>query len=219
MKNIIITGASGMIGNLILQKCLQSKDVQKVTSIVRKSSGFLHPKLNEIVHGNFLDFSAISQAFKQQDVCFFCIGVYTGAVQKDTFREITVGYTKAFAKTLHEQSPAARFCFLSGQGADQTEKSNMQFARDKGRAENILKESHFDEFYSFRPGYIYPTEPRQEPNFSYKLMRALYKPVSTIYPNIGLSSEQLASAMFTVGIKGGTKSILENKDIREILGV
>jgi nucleoside-diphosphate-sugar epimerase len=215
MKNILLTGSTGMIGNLILEQCLASKDVAKVTSIVRKATGATHPKLQEIVHTNFLDFSAISQYFVEQDICFFCLGVYTGAVEKDKFREITVDYTRAFAEMLRKNSENTTFCLLSGQGADQTEKSTMMFARDKGAAENLLQALQFDQFYTFRPGYIYPVTPREEPNFTYKLMRVLYKPVAAIYPNIGIASEALAAAMVKVGFEGSKQHILENGDIRK----
>jgi nucleoside-diphosphate-sugar epimerase len=217
MKNIIITGSSGMIGALVLQKCLNSNDVNKVTSIVRKASGIKHAKLNEIVHTNFTDYTSISEVFKDQEIAFYCIGVYTGAVPRDEFREITVDYTFAFAKMLRSKSDKTTFCFLSGQGADQTEKSKMMFAKDKGIAENTLQKMQFSQFYTFRPGYIYPTTPRIEPNVSYKIMKVLYKPVSIIYPNIGISSENLASAIVEVGWNGYRKSILENKDLRSII--
>ncbi len=219
MKNIIITGSSGMIGALVLQKCLNSNDVNKVTSIVRKASGIKHVKLNEIVHTNFLDYNPISEVFKDQDIAFYCMGVYTGAVSRDEFRKITVDYTLAFAKMLRSKSDKTIFCFLSGQGADQTEKSKMMFAVDKGIAENGLKKMQFSQFYTFRPGYIYPSTPRVETNFTYKIMKVLYKPVSFIYPNIGISSDNLASVIVKVGYNGYPKSVLENKDIRSIIGL
>ncbi len=94
-KNVIITGSSGMIGSLILTDCLNRNDVDKVTSIVRKPFGTTHPQLDEIEHSDFLDYTDITDHLQNQDVCFFCIGVYTGAVPKDEFRRITVDYTSA----------------------------------------------------------------------------------------------------------------------------
>jgi uncharacterized protein YbjT (DUF2867 family) len=218
MKNIIITGSSGMIGDLVLQNCLKRDDVGQVTSIVRRRSGITHPKLVEIIHGDYFDFSAIRKHLKNQDVCFYCIGVYTGQVPKDEFRKITVDFTRTFATVLKENSKKTAFCFLSGQGADQNEKSRMMFAKDKGAAENILLNLKFEQTYIFRPGYIYPTTPRKEPNFSYRLTRVLYKPVlSKIYPNIGVSSTDLAKVMVDIGLRGANKVIFENKDIREYL--
>jgi uncharacterized protein YbjT (DUF2867 family) len=217
MKNVIITGASGMIGGLVLDMCLNDSEVEKVTSIVRRTSGKTHPKLLEVVHTNFLDYSDITGHLKNQDTCFFCIGVYTGAVPNEEFRKITVDFTEAFAKVLRENSDKTTFCFLSGQGADRTEKSRTMFARDKGAAENILLGLGFENTYLFRPGYIYPSTPRKEPNATYKLMRWLYKPVlSKLYPNIGIPSEDLAAAMVETGLHSGDKSTLENRDIRTI---
>ncbi len=216
-RNVIITGANGMIGGLILSACLERSDVQKVTSIVRKRSGLQHPKLFEIVHQNFLDFSGIEDRLQNQDICFFCIGVYTGTVPKDEFRRITVDVTAAFASALILQSPNLGFCFLSGQGADLTEKSTVMFAKDKGAAENILLGLQFKQLAIFRPGYIYPVTPRKEPNLFYRITRILYKPLlSKVYPNIGLSSQELADAMVKRAFTVADKQIYENKEIKAL---
>lgn len=219
LKNVVITGSSGMIGGLILKQCLERADVASVTSIARRPSGLQHQKLTEIIHQNFLDYSAIENHLKEQDVCFFCIGVYTGQVPAPEFRKITVDYTKAFSEALRRNSPHAVFCFLSGQGADRSEKSRVLFAREKGIAENALLQLGFSKTYIFRPGYIYPVAPRQEPNTMYKIMRRLYKPVTALYPDIGVTSVQLATVMVKVGLNGGAKTTYENKDIRMHTGV
>ena len=116
MKNVLIIGSSGMIGGLILQKCSEHPEVEQITSIVRRSSGVAHPKLTEIVHHDFMDFHAIEESFQHIDCCFFCVGVYTGTVNREAFRKITVDYTKAFASVLKQQSPQAGFCFLKWTG-------------------------------------------------------------------------------------------------------
>ena len=151
MKNVIITGATGMIGGSVLDMCLESQEIVKVTSIVRRATGKIHEKLNEVIHKDFLDYSSIENHFENQDICYFCIGVYTGAVPRDKFREITVDYTKVFAELLRQKNEKTSFCFLSGQGADTTEKSRVAFAKDKGIAENILKELDFANLHIFPP--------------------------------------------------------------------
>ncbi len=206
-----------MIGSLVLQYCLEREDVQRVTSITRKKTGITHPKLSEILHTDFLDYSAIRERLKNQDICFYCIGVYTGQVPKEAFRKITVDYTKALATSLKQESPDITFCFLSGQGADLSEQSSVMFARDKGIAENILINLYFKQLSIFRPAYIFPVTPRKEPNLLYSIFRILYKPIlSKIYPNVGLSSEQLAKAMIHIGFNGGDSIVYENKDIKQL---
>jgi hypothetical protein len=215
-KNVIIVGSSGMMGQMLLSLCLENKEIASVTSLVRKPGTVSHPKLKEIVHSDFLDYSAIEDTFENQDICFFCIGVYTGQVPPDQFHTITVEYTKAFAETLKKKSTKTSFVFLSGQGADSSEKSRVLFAREKGIAENILIGLNFDRLCIVRPGYIYPSIPRKEPNFSYVLFRILYEySIRFIYPNIGLTSKKLAAAMFFAGMKSSPKLILENNDLRK----
>jgi len=216
-KTVLITGASGMVGGLVLQECLDSSEISKVISIGRKSTGIQHDKLTEVIHKNFLDYSVVTDYFKNIDVAYYCIGVYTGAVPRDEFRLITIDYTKAFAEILKEQSPGATFCFLSGAGADQKEKSRMMFAMDKGIAENFLINQNFKQLYIFRPAYIYPVTPRKEPNFTYKLSRKLYPLLKTVMPNSVIRSTDLAKAIFKVGVNGNSKTILENKHIKQAL--
>jgi nucleoside-diphosphate-sugar epimerase len=214
MKNIIITGTNGMIGGLILQLCLQREDVATITSITRKPIGISHPKLKEVIHQNFADFSSIEDNFKNKDICFYCVGVYTGQVPTDEFKKITVDYTRSFATTLKEYSLQVSFNFLSGQGADTTEKSKVLFAREKGIAENILDKLNFKSFHSYRPAYIYPVTKREEPNTMYKIMRAMYKPIKFLFPNYTITSEKLAQVIVHIGFNGSQKTFFENKEMR-----
>ena len=173
-KKILITGASGMVGSLILERCLESQQVATVSSLVRKSCGRNHHKLHEIVVPDFTKLDACRDAFSDVDTVFYCLGVYTGAVSRDQFRQITVEFPEILARSVQEQSPNVRFCLLSGAGADRSERSRLMFARDKGMIENRLSAMGLGAFHSFRPAYIYPVNPRKEPNFSYKISRWLY---------------------------------------------
>jgi uncharacterized protein YbjT (DUF2867 family) len=213
-KNVIIIGANGMIGNLIFKLCMLNNDIDKITVITRKPFNYSHPKVIEVIHKDFLDFSRLDNFLLGQDVCFYCLGVYTGQVPTDEFKKITVAYTEIFAQALKKNSFATSFCFLSGQGADSTEKSRILFAKEKGIAENILIALKFKSLHIFRPGYIYPVTKRVEPNFFYKVLRVLYKPLKAVYPNVGVTSEKLAKLMFDVGMRGEGKLVYENRDIR-----
>ncbi|MGB1038907.1 MAG: NAD(P)H-binding protein, partial [Bacteroidia bacterium] len=165
--NVIITGSTGMVGSILLDLCRQSSQISKVTTLIRKQNSIeQNEKINTVVIKDFKTYDYHLEFFQNADVVFFCLGVYTGQVPKDLFKEITVDYAVNCAKLLAEQNPKARFCLLSGAGADRTEKSRTAFAKFKGMAENQISETNL-EFYSFRPGYIYPVEPREEPSFMY----------------------------------------------------
>lgn len=214
-----MTGATGMVGGCALRICLEDPEISGVTVIGRKPSGVEDAKLHEIIIDDFNDYAALDDSLTNQDVVLFCLGAYTGAVPDDLFRKITVDYTLAFAKALYQASSQAAVCFLSGRGADQSEQSRMAFARYKGAAEKALLEIGFSRVHIFRPGYIYPVRPRKEPNLAYKITRWLYPVLRRVYPNFGISSEDLARAMVHAGLYGigeNEDPILENKDIREV---
>lgn len=219
-KDVLVTGGTGMVGSLALAQALEHPEVRQVTSIVRRVTGLSHAKLREVVCTDFLDYSSIAEAFEHVDVVLFCIGVYSGQVSADEFRKITVNYTAAFTEMLRQKSPGATVCFLSGQGADQTEKSRMMFARDKGVAENLLVAAGFPHLHIFRPGYIYPIAPREEPNLMYRVMRGVYPALRKVVPNIGIRADDLARVMLEVGLDPTRTEdvVLENATIRELAG-
>jgi uncharacterized protein YbjT (DUF2867 family) len=173
-KRLVIVGATGMVGGYALRYALDHPGVCRVTAIGRRSLGISHSKLKEVLHKDFADCSALAEALSDQDAAIFCLGTYTGAVSDAELRKTTVDYTIEFARVLHGSSPNAVFSFLSGSGADQTGQSRMAFARYKGEAEKALIAAGFPRVYMFRPAYIYPVEPRKEPNFSYRLLRTIY---------------------------------------------
>jgi uncharacterized protein YbjT (DUF2867 family) len=144
-------------------------------------------------------------------------GTYTGAVTDTELRTITVDYTVEFARVLHDSSPEAAFSFLSGSGADPTGRSRIAFARFKGEAESALLAAGFPRVYIFRPAYIYPVEPRKEPNFGYRLLRWTYPVFRTLFPNQVIPADDLAHAMVDVIVRGTEPRevlVLENRDIR-----
>jgi uncharacterized protein YbjT (DUF2867 family) len=219
-KRIVIVGASGMVGGYALRYALDNFAVATVTSVGRKKLGISHPKLTEVLHSDFADCSALAGVLAGQDAAVFCLGTYTGSVSDADMRRITVDYTVEFARVLHASSPGASFSFLSGSGADPTGKSRMSFARYKGEAENALLADGFPHVYIFRPAYIYPVEPRKEPNFSYRLMRAVYPAFRVLTPNLVIRADDLGRAMVNVVVnetqpRGGP--VFENRDIRAMI--
>src|ERR1700741_3486674 len=198
---LVIVGATEMAGGYALRYALGHHSVERVTSIGRKNIGVSHPKLREVLHRHFTDCSALAEALFGQDTAIFCLGAYTGAVKDAELRTITVAYTIEFSRVLRRSTPEAAFSFLSGKGADPTGRSRMPFARYKGEAENALLAAGFPRVYVFRPAYIYPVEPRKEPNFSYRLMRAIYPEFRMLFPNRVIPADELARAMVDVAVR------------------
>jgi uncharacterized protein YbjT (DUF2867 family) len=215
--HLVLVGATGMVGGYALRYALEHPAVERVTAIGRRTLGISHAKLNEILHPNFGDCSALAESLSHQDAAIFCLGAYTGSVSDAELRTITVGYTVEFARVLHTSSPGAEFVFLSGRGADPTGKSRIAFARYKGEAESALLAAGFQAVYIFRPAYIYPVKPRKEPNLGYRLLRAIYPVFRMSFPSQVIRADDLARVMVDVAVrrtKERRASVFENNDIR-----
>jgi uncharacterized protein YbjT (DUF2867 family) len=217
---LVITGATGMVGGYAFRYALDHPAVGAVTAIGRRKLGVSHPKLKEVLHQDFADCSALSDALSGQDAAVFCLGAYTGAISDAELRKVTVDYTIEFARVLRAASTAAAFSFLSGSGADPTGRSRLAFARYKGEAEKAVLVAGFSRVYIFRPAYIYPAEPRQEPNFGYRLLRGIYPAFRVLFPNQVIRADDLARVMVNVAVRragepGGL--VLENRAIRAMV--
>jgi uncharacterized protein YbjT (DUF2867 family) len=219
-KRLVIVGATGMVGGYALRCALEHAAVRRATSIGRRKLGISHPKLKEVLHPDFADCSALAGPLSSQDAAIFCLGAYTGVVTDAELRTITVNYTVEFARVFRSSSPDAAFSFLSGGGADPTGRSRIPYARYKGEAEKALLAAGFPRVYIFRPAYIYPVEPRKEPNFSYRLLRGVYPLFRVLFPNQVIRADDLARAMVDAVVSeteqhGGP--VFENREIRAMV--
>ena len=219
-NRLVIVGATGMVGGCALRYALDNSEVKSVTSIGRKTVGISHPKLEQVLHQNFANCSPLANVLSNQDAVVYCLGTYTGSVSDDQLRVITADYAIEFARVFRDSSPDAAFSFLSGSGADPTGRSRLAFARYKGQAEKALLAAGFPRVYLFRPAYIYPVQPRQEPNFNYRLMRALYPVFRLLFPNQVIRADDLGWAMVDVVLRQTQERqclVFENRDIRAMV--
>ena len=217
---VVVVGATGMVGGTALRYALKHPAVAEVTTLGRRKTGLSHPKLREVVHESFADCSALAEPLSGFDAAIFCLGVYTGTVSDEELRRTTVDYAVEFARAFELACPKGAFSLLSGAGADQTGRSRMAFARYKGEAEKALLGKGFPRLYIFRPAYIYPVEPRKEPNLGYRLMRVLYPLFRLLLPNQVIRSDDLAHAMVDVVVDRTRQAeavVFENDDIRRLV--
>lgn len=215
---VLLTGATGMVGGHALKLALENDAFTRVITYGRKATGVQNDKLIEITSKNFLEFpQELLDELPSVDHIAFFLGVYTGAVDRELFRSITVDMPVELGRLFAEANKQGKFSLLSGQGADRKETSRMMFAKDKGTAENALSALFPNRFFTFRPGYIYPVEPRNEPNFTYRLSRRLYPLFKLMGSNMSITSHQLGEAILTSALRAPNQEILENRDILDYL--
>jgi hypothetical protein len=212
----IITGATGMVGEGVLQESLLHPDVEKVLAINRKPCGVVHPKLTEILHTNFYDLSPISDQLKDYNACFFCLGVSSVGMKEQEYYSLTYTLTMHLAETLSKLNKDMTFCYISGAGTDSSEKGRMSWARVKGKTENDLMKLPFKNVYAFRPGALLPSKGLKNVHKYYAVIRPLSPVLQAILPKYVSTLKELGLAMINSATKGYEKPVLEVRDIVEL---
>lgn len=214
--SVIITGATGMVGEGVLNECLLHNEVERILVINRKPCGITHSKLTEIIHADFYDLSAIKNQLAGYNACFFCLGVSSVGMKEEQYHRLTYDLTMGVAKTLAALNSGMTFCYISGAGTDSTEKGKSMWARVKGKTENDLMKLPFKQVYNFRPGVLEPAKGAKNVLRLYKYLAWLMPLVKMLAPKYVSTLKQLGTAMINAVTKGYAKQILEIKDIHAL---
>jgi uncharacterized protein YbjT (DUF2867 family) len=213
---VIVTGATGMVGEGVLHECLHHEAVAEVLVIGRRPCEVQHPKLKEIVHKDFQDLSPVADQLKGYDACYFCLGVSSIGMKEPEYAKLTYELTLNAAKIMVQQSPGMVFCYISGAGTDSSEKGRSMWARVKGKTENDLMKLPFKRAYMFRPGYMQPTKGLRRTLKPYKYLSWLYPVFRLLFPSGTSTLAAVGQAMINVTLRPEEKSILEVRDIIRI---
>jgi uncharacterized protein YbjT (DUF2867 family) len=211
--NVIVFGASGMVGEGVLLRTLAHESVGNVLVVGRKACGVAHPRLREIIHRDFFDFSTIEEDLRGYDACFFCLGVSSVGMKEEEYRRITYDLTMGVATLLSHLNPSMTFCYVSGQGTDGTEQGKLAWARVKGKTENDLSRLPFKATYAFRPGLIKPLKEQRNVRAIFRIVAWPFPLWRRLFPGLVSSVSDIALAMVNATMSGYPKRVLENRDI------
>jgi len=218
--NVILFGASGMVGQGVLRECLLDPDVKKVLSIGRGTTGQSNAKLREIVHKDIADLSSIEDQLRGYDACLFALGVSSFGMKEADYRHITYDYAVGAAETLARLNPGMTFVYVSGMGTDSSEHGRTMSARVKGETENALLRLPFKAAYMFRPGFIQPLHGVKSKTALVRIPYILLGPfmplLMKLSPKYVTTSEVLARAMIKAARDGAPKRVLESEDINAL---
>ena len=208
-----------MVGKGVLLECIDSPDVESILVINRSPVDVVHPKIKEIIHRDFFDWSGIRDQLIGYNTSFFCMGVSSAGMKEADYRRMTYDLTLGFAKVVLFLNPTMTFCYVSGAGTDSSEKGRMMWARVKGKTENDLLSLGFKAAYMFRPGYIHPMRGIKSKTRLYNTFYTFLKPLYGLLkrmPKYVTNNVTIGKAMIAVGLKGYSKGILESIDINKI---
>jgi|SRR5450432_961543 len=215
--DVILFGATGMVGQGVLRECLLDPSVGRVLAIGRSPSGKADPKLRDLVLKDLTDYTAVAGELAGYDACFFCLGVTSAGMSEADYRKVTVDIAVAAARVLVEKSPQMTFIYVSGAGSDSTGKSRTMWARVKGEGENAILAMPFKARFVFRPAFIRPLHGITSRTASYRVLYAILRPfvpsITALFPKQVTTTERVGRAMLAVARDGHPKAILENADI------
>lgn len=218
---VIVFGATGMIGQGALRECLLDPTVEAVLTVGRTATGQQSPKLREIVVADMSDLSAASSQLSGYDACFFCLGISSAGLSEPEYRRVTYDIATAAARTLLARNPGLTFIFVSGAGADSSERGRVMWARIKGETENAILRMPFKGAYVFRPAFIQPRHGIQSRTKMYRVLYAVVGPLfpvlKRLFPGQVSTTEEIGQAMIAVARHGAPKKVLENRDINGIM--
>ncbi len=218
--NVLVFGATGMVGQGVLRECLLARDVQLVATVGRTATGVQNTKLREIIHQDLWNYTAVESQLAGFDACFFCLGVSSAGMQGADYDRVTFGIAVAAGEILARLNPQMTFVYVSGAGTDSSEHGRVMWARVKGKTENRLLGLPFKAAYMFRPGIIQPLHGIRSRTTVYRVGYAIAKPLlpllRLIFPGAILTTESIGRAMLAVARHGAPKRILESKDINAI---
>jgi uncharacterized protein YbjT (DUF2867 family) len=211
--NVIITGATGMVGEGVLHESLNHPLVESVLVVTRKPAGVSHPKLREIIHRDFFNLHEIEESLTGYNACFFCLGTTSVGKKEDEYYNTTYNLTINFAKAVCNKNPGLTFCYISGAGTDSTEKGSLMWARVKGKTENDLMKMPFKKVFALRPGFIKPIRGQKHVNPLYKYIGWLFPIGRMFYPAGFCRMEELALAMINLVNSDFDRKVIEGKEI------
>ena len=213
---IIVTGATGMAGSEVIRQAILDESIKEIIALVRKPLEITHPKIITVIHNDFLNYDAVADHFKNANACIWCLGISQLQVSKTQYTVITYDYAIAAANAMFAVNPSIHFVFLSGNGADRTEKSKVLFARLKGKTENALFNSGLKNVSSARPDAIWPKHKNKKAPLAYKLAFPFFPLIERFTPSKIIGSEQLAKALLYIAKNPWEKDVYENMELRAL---
>lgn len=218
--NVILFGATGMVGQGVLRECLLDPSVETILAVGRSAFNNDDPKLQLLVHPNLTDLSSVEERLRGFDACFFCLGVSSAGMAEADYRRVTFELTETVGQTLSKLNPGMTFVYVSGAGTDSTEQGRRMWARVKGQTENALLRMPFKAAYMFRPGVIRALHGIRSRTRVYRVMYALLLPfvllVAAVAPDSITTTEKVGRAMIHAAQRGAPKTLLGNREINAL---
>jgi uncharacterized protein YbjT (DUF2867 family) len=215
--NILLFGATGMVGDGVLRWLIASPRVSRVVTVSRKPVALHDPKLETVIEPDMFHLQHLN-TLRDFDACFFCLGASSVGMSPEDYRRLTYDLTVAVARQLLPGNPRMAFEYISGEGTDAN--SRQRWAQVKAETEMALLNLGFRDAYALRPGFIQPmrgvTSRVRSIRWMYALTTPIYPLVQKAFSRWVTSTDLLASAMLQLAINGSEKKTLNTRELNAL---
>jgi uncharacterized protein YbjT (DUF2867 family) len=218
--NVVIFGATGMVGQGVLRECLLDREITRVVTVGRTAPPANDPKRQALVVPDLFDLSSVAAELTDLDACFYCIGVTSLGMSEAEYARVTHDLTLSIASRLVANNPRLAFVFVSGSGADSSERGRVMWARVKGRTENALLAMPFRSVTIVRPAVIVPLHGITSRTGWYNVFYGLMRPFLPLFQRVTsgyvTTTERLGRAMIRIARGGFDRRVLEGQSLGRV---
>jgi len=197
-KTALIAGATGLIGNELLHKLLETSEYKQVYALVRNPLKMNHPKLKEVIVVDFDRLNEYKHYFAVNDV-FVCLGTtIKKAKTQEAMYKIDVDYPVEIGR-IAKEAGAKHYLVVSSMNADRNAK--LFYPRMKGELEEKVLQLNFEQLSIFRPSLLLGN--RDEFRLGEEMAAVLFKGLKSIFTGPlkkyrAIEGKTVAKAMYKV---------------------
>lgn len=215
--HILLTGASGLLGQGVLNACLASPVVHRVTVLARRPLAHADERIEVLLLEDFAQAAAVSDRLAGIDACFYCAGAPPVGTAEHEYRHVTVDLTLAVARAYAAANPQGRFLYVSGANSDPD--SRLMPLRVKGEVEVALQTLPI-RTVMLRPGGILPEQGTRSPHGVLRALHALARPLQGTLirnvPSAATTNGGIGRAMIALARDPAPPAVVENRQINAL---
>lgn len=214
---ILITGATGLVGQGVLRECLHAADVTAITALGRRPTGIADARLEELLCTDFSNLEAVRVRLAPYDACFYCAGAPPLGTPAAAYRHVTLTLTRHVAEVFAQRNPDGKFIYISGAYADP--QSRIAMLRVKGETEEALAALPLTTVM-LRPGGIQPVDGVRSPHRALDLFYRVGGPFMglalNLLPGQITTTAYVGRAMLALAREHAPPSVVENQTINRL---
>lgn len=209
---IILTGATGYVGEGVLLAMLDDARFEKILSVGRRSCGVSHPKLEEYLLPDLMQLQAGDPKLQGYDAVFFIAGISSVGTPQNVYEVISHDIPVHFAEIMPDKAKMS-FIYLSGAGT--TDRGHQHWQKVKSSTEQAIIRMGFQHAFGWRPCFMAPYPGQQNRQLKAQKVARLFYPMFRLF-GMACSMPEMVDAMYKVCTEGYSKPYIEGWDIIKI---